>query len=59
LGEPVQLSSAREKRWRYNNEFRVESPAVKRRLCVCCSYSEAVTVTALKSVIREQLLKVD
>jgi hypothetical protein len=37
-GATVQLSSVKEaeKRWRYS-WLRVESPAVKRRLYVCCS----------------------
>jgi hypothetical protein len=58
LKQRVQLISAREaeKRWRYS-QLRVKSPAVKRRLYVCRTYSETVIITALKSVARIQLVR--
>jgi hypothetical protein len=42
-GDPVQL--------------RVESSAVKRRLYACCSYTDTVIITVLKSVARKQLVE--
>jgi hypothetical protein len=60
----VQCSSAREaeKRWQ-PFQLRVEIPSVKKRvsckiatvkrLYVCCSYSESVIITVLKSVARK------
>jgi hypothetical protein len=35
----------------------VGSPSAKRRLYVCCSYSETVTIAVLKSVARIRLVK--
>jgi hypothetical protein len=37
----------------------VESPAVKRKLYTCCSYSETVIISALKSVARVRLVKTE
>jgi hypothetical protein len=67
----VQLSSAREAegRWRYS-QLSVENPAVKkrvncksgtmkRRLYVCCSYSEVVIITVSKSVARIRLVQTE
>jgi hypothetical protein len=48
-----------EKGWQ-GVQLRVESPAVKRRLYVCCStviFGETVIVPVLKSVARKQLVE--
>jgi hypothetical protein len=37
----------------------VESPNVKRKLYVCCGYSETVIITVLKFVARIRLLKTE
>jgi hypothetical protein len=37
----------------------VESPAVKKRLYVCCNYSETVIIAVIKSVARIRLLKAE
>jgi hypothetical protein len=38
-------------------EVGCKSAAVKRRLYVCCSYSDTVTVPVLKSVARKRLVE--
>jgi hypothetical protein len=40
-------------------QWRVLSPAVKRRLCVCCSYNKTVIITVLKFTARKQLVKTE
>jgi hypothetical protein len=47
-----------EKSWQ-RVQLRFESQPVKRRLYVCCSYSETGTITVFKSVARIRLMKTE
>jgi hypothetical protein len=41
------------------SQLRAKGPAVKRRLYVCCSYSQSVILTVLKSDARMRLVNTE